>query len=277
MIQIWDITVTGLLQLLVPAAQSVKMSGTGEGGEPPGKRQCILPLHDPLSNPAEDTPNLGPARSLASSANGEDEGAEHTATVTTDVDSRDHVPDAVDIATTLGVAPGTRLEVLWEVERFEGDTQNSVWWPCTVLTKTDSAVKLELELDNPELQYVVVYEVRYDAIPEFPEWQTSAELTAHVAFTEEHELFTAEVDEGFHAWRFAGDSWVPLEESECSQQDDLSLPSDVTPEMAGQALVDDLMTHTVLPMFKDRASGRDAATQSVIAGILCRARVGSSF
>ncbi len=81
------------------------------------------------------------------------------------------VPEAVDIAAALGVhVPGTRLEVLWDVQHDEGDEVATVWWPCEVVRRTDGCVKLPVELpgapDSGAEHFVVVYEVRYDPIPE---------------------------------------------------------------------------------------------------------------
>jgi hypothetical protein len=153
----------------------------------------------------------------------------------------------------------------------------------------------------------------YDAIPEFPEWETEDELTALVAFTDEHELFSSEAANGFHAWRVIGSTWMPPpDEHALSEGDvadaahegvaaavaaaaaadpfdrndssninaagddgtgDLVFPADAQPADMAAVVVEQLMTTTIVPMFRRFASKLDAATQCVLATFLGDARV----
>lgn len=116
-----------------------------------------------------------------------------------------------------------------------------------------------------------------------------------VAFTDEHELFSSEAANGFHAWRRAGSDWAPSPDDSdggneplpsadadadagrdaataAGQSDDLVFAADTPPDEVAAAVVTHLMASTIVPTFERAAARLDAATQRVLAGFLGRAR-----
>jgi len=123
-----------------------------------------------------------------------------------------------DLGMLTGFSPMKRIEVKWVLEQPGEENEqevneNEVWWPATVVGRTNELFDLpenEDEEDEPgALQKLPVYSIRYDAMPpDFPNPEMSK-----VCILEDHLILDTKSGESL-AWRHEGTDWEPKEEDD---------------------------------------------------------------
>ena len=107
-----------------------------------------------------------------------------------------------------GVAPGKRLEVLWDLEIEEGKVE-STWWPCKAVSLSDRAMEDAVERGIREGEEKgQIWDVRYDPHDAFD--YEGDDLLAELVFVSEHKVFDTGADDVL-PWRFEGSAWMPAE------------------------------------------------------------------
>ena len=104
-----------------------------------------------------------------------------------------------------GLAAGSRLEVLWDIEPPEGGGVRAVWWGCVFL---GSAGRNHTLSDEEGQRDVPVFRVRYDAMPDFGYSAADVADPSDILVTSDRMLYDVSFD-GALWWRQAGDAWEP--------------------------------------------------------------------